>query len=171
MVQLQRLDPGNPVVRSPAVGRQVRAAAHQPVQHGQEDRPFQRELMLACPRQFFDHRPTAGLGPQPLEHQGWPDPPDRRRRVVLRRAQHHRLARKPRARAHQPLQLTARRKHVQAPEGGDHPLADLAADAPALGDLEVDTPTSDLPAEGHRRSHAGRLHIRSHKHGNQQQSI
>ena len=30
---------------------------------------------------------------------------------------------------------------VQAPKGGDHPLADLAVHPPALGDLEIDTPT------------------------------
>ena len=34
---VQRLSAGDPVVLAPAIGRQVRAAAHQPVQHGQED--------------------------------------------------------------------------------------------------------------------------------------
>jgi hypothetical protein len=51
--------------------------------------------------------------------------------------------------------LPARLELVQAPEGDDHPLADLAADAPALGDLEIDAPAGDLPAEVHRRSHVG----------------
>ena len=90
---------------------------------------------------------------------GRPDPPDRRRRVVLRRAQHHRLGREPRARAHQPVQLTARREHVQTPEGGDHPLADLAPDPLALRDLEIGPPARGLLAKIHRRSHVGAYNI------------
>ena len=138
MLQLQRLGAGDPVVLAPAIGRQVRAATHQPVQNGEEDRPLEREPVLALLGHVLDHRPAAGLGPQALEHQGRPDPPHRRRRVVLRRAQHHRVRREARPRAHQPLQLAARRERVQAAEGGDHPLADLATHPPALGDLEID---------------------------------
>ena len=159
MMELQRLGAGDPVVLAPAVGRQVGAAAHQPVQHAEEDRPLQREPVLALLGHVLDHRPAAGLGPQALEHQGRPDPPDRRGRVVLRRAQHHRLGREPRARAHQPLQLTARREHVQTPEGGDHPLADLAPDPLALRDLEIGPPARGLLAEIHRRSHVGAYNI------------
>ncbi len=108
MVELQRLGAGDSVVLAPTIGRQIRAAPHQPVQHGEEDRPLERELVPALPGQVFDHRPAAGLGPQALEHQGRPDPPDRRRRVVLRRGQHHRERREARPRAQQPLQLPAR---------------------------------------------------------------
>ena len=103
--------------------------------------------MLALIGHVFNPCPAAGLGPEPLKHPGRPDPPDRRRGVVLRRAQHHRLRHQPRARAHQPLQLTARREHVQPPQGGDHPLADLATQPPALGDLEIGPPARGFSCE------------------------
>jgi hypothetical protein len=152
MVELQRLGAGDPIVLAPAIGRQIRAAAHQPVQHGQEDRPLQRELVLALLGQVVDHRPAAGLGPQALEHQGRPDPPYRRGRIVLCRRHYQRARREARPRAHQPLQLPARLERIQSAEGGDHPLADLAADAPALGDLKIDPPAGDLLAEVHART-------------------
>src|SRR5918994_1717802 len=115
--------------------------------------------MLALLGHVFDHRPAAGLGPQALEHQGRPDPPHRRRRVVLRCTQHHSLGHEARPRAHQPLQLAARREGVQPAEGGDHPLADLATHAPTLGDLEIDPPARGLLAEVHRRSYQGAYNI------------
>ena len=86
-----------------------------------------------------------------------PDPPGRHGgRVVLRRGQHHRARREARARAHQPLQLAARLERVQPAEGGDHPLADLAPDPPALGDLEIDPPARGLLAEVHVRLRVAR---------------
>ena len=164
MVELQRLGAGDPVVLAPAIGRQVGAAAHQPVQHGEEDRPLQREPVLALLGQVFDHRPAAGLGPQALEHQGRPDAPDRCGRVVVRRGHHHRARREARPRAHQPLQLPARLERIQSAEGGDHPLVDLAADPPALGDLEIDASAGDLLAEVHARLHVARTKSRHRRH-------
>jgi hypothetical protein len=151
MMQLQRFDAGDPVVLAPTIGRQIRAAAHQPVQHGQEDRPLEGELVPARPRQVVDHRPAAGRPPEALEHQGRPDPPHRRARLVLRRGHNQRALCEARSRAHQPLQLAARLEGIQSAQGSDHPLADLAADPPALGDLEIDASAGDLLAEIHAR--------------------
>jgi site-specific DNA recombinase len=63
VVQLEALGPGDVVVPPPALRRQIRAAAHQPVQHGQEHCPLQRETVLALPRHGLDHGPAAGLRP------------------------------------------------------------------------------------------------------------
>ena len=89
VMQLQRLDAGDPVVLAPAIGRQIRTAAHQPVQHGEENRPFQAKPCW-LPGQVVDHRPAAGLGrqsartPRPARSAASP------RRVVLNRGHHHR---------------------------------------------------------------------------------
>jgi hypothetical protein len=134
------------------------------VQHGQQDRPLEREPVLALLGQVIDHRPAAGLGPQALEHQGRPDAPDRGARVVLRRGHHHRMGREARSGTHQPLQLPARLEGIQSAEGGDHPLVDLAADPPALGDLEIDASAGDLSAEVHARPHVARTKSRHRRH-------
>jgi hypothetical protein len=65
------------------------------------------------------------------------------RRVAIRRLlalgcrQHHRLGGEPRARAQQPLKLTARLQLVITPERRDHLLANLVAVAAALHDLQI----------------------------------
>jgi hypothetical protein len=156
MVQLQRLGAGDPVVLAPTIGGQIRAATHQPVQHGQEDRPLEREPVPALLGHVVDHRPAAGLGPQALEHQGRPDPPDQRGWIVLSPGHDQRARREARPRAHQPLQLPACLQCIEPAEGGDHSLADPAADPPALGDLEVDAAARGLLAEVHRRSNVER---------------
>ena len=73
-------------------------------------------------------RSATGLLPKPFEHQRRPDAADRDldRGIIGRRAQHHGLGRKPRTRAHQPLQADlpqARRDHprscvLQLPRAG-----------------------------------------------------
>ena len=45
------------------------------MQHGGEDRPLDRELEAARRQQFLDHRPAAGLLPQPAEQQRRADAP------------------------------------------------------------------------------------------------
>jgi hypothetical protein len=57
--------------------------------------------------------------------------------------------------------LPARLERIQPAEGGDYPLADLAADPPTLGDLEIDASAGDLLAEVHRRSHVERTNSRN----------
>ena len=144
MLQLQRLGASDSIVLAPTIGGEIGAAAHQPVQHGEEDRPLEREPVLALLGQVFDDRSAAGLGPQALEHQARPDPPDHRGRVVLHRGHHQRARREPRPRAQQPLQLAARLQLVEAPEGGDHPLLHSTTRTSALGDLEIGPPARGL---------------------------
>jgi hypothetical protein len=47
MMQFQAVDAVDAIILAPAVGGAVRAAAEQAVQHGQERRALQRELMVA----------------------------------------------------------------------------------------------------------------------------
>ena len=153
VMQIEPVDAGDPVVLAPTVRCPIGAAAEQPVQHGQEQRPLQRKAVLACARKFRDHRPAAGLLPQPLEHQRRPDAArcNLRGRVVGDRPQHHRLLGKPRARAQQPFQLAAGAQILVTPECRDHLLANLIAFAPALDDLQIGAPARSLAAEVHRR--------------------
>ena len=132
----------------------VGAAHEQPVQHGEEHGAFQRKAVLALARQRRDHRPAAGLLPQPLEHQRRPDAadPDLDRGLIAGRAQHHGLGRKARTRAHQPFQLAARLQVLETPERRDHLLTHLVAVAAALDDLQVGAPGRGLAAEVHAGS-------------------
>src|SRR5262249_2267721 len=151
MMQIEPLHAGDGVVLARAIGGAVGAAHEQPVQHSEEHRTLQREAVLAFARELRDHRPAAGLLPQPLEHQRWSDPMhgDLERRIVVGRAQHHGLGRKARARAHQPFQLAASLQRLETPERGDHLLAHLLAVAAALDDLQIGAPGRGLAAEGH----------------------
>ena len=77
MMQIEPLDADDGVILAPAIGGAVGAAHEQPVQHGEEHRALQRKAVLAFARQLRDHRPAAGLLPQPFEHQRRPDAADR----------------------------------------------------------------------------------------------
>ena len=150
-MQIEPVDARDGVILAPAIGGAVGAAHEQPMQHGEEDGALQRELVPALAGEIGDDRPAAGLLPQPLEHQRWPDATDRDldRRIIAGRAQHHGLGRKARTRAHQPFQLTARLQLVEAPERGDHLLAHLVAVAAALDDLQIGASGRGLAAEIH----------------------
>ena len=110
IMQFELVDAIDAIVFAPALGGAIRAAAEKAVQHGQERRALQREVMLARARQAFDHAPAAGLLPHPLEGERRTDPArgDRRRLAAVERVEHDRLLGKARARAQQPLQLSAR---------------------------------------------------------------
>ena len=141
MMQIERLDAGDGVILAPAVGRAIGAAHEQPVQHREEHRAFQRKAVPAFARQLRDHRATAGLLPQPLEHQRRPDAADRNCHCsFIGRAQHHGLRRKTRTRAQQSLQLAARLQLLETSERGDHLLTHLVAVAAALDDLQIGAP-------------------------------
>ena len=90
MMQFNLGDAVDAVVLAPAVGGAVRAAADEAVQHRQERRALQRELMVARPRQALDHGPAAGLLPHALEGERRTDASGRNDRrlaaVELRRA-------------------------------------------------------------------------------------
>ena len=76
MMQIKPRDADDGVILAPAIRGAVGAAHEQPVQHGEEHGAFQRKAVLALARQRRDHRPAAGLLPQPLEHQRRPDAAD-----------------------------------------------------------------------------------------------
>src|SRR5271166_2622371 len=151
MMQLDPVDAVDAVVLAPAVGGAIRAAADEAVKHGQERRALQREIMVASPRQAFDHAPAAGLFPHPLEGERRTDAPrrDRRRLAAVERVEYDRLVGEARARAQQALQLPALPQLVDPPERGDHLLADRAALAPALDDLQIGATVRGLFAEIH----------------------
>ena len=150
-MQLEAIDAVDTIILAPAVGGAVRAAAEQAVQHGQERRALQREVMLARARQAFDHAPTARLLPHPFEGQRRPDAPgrDRRRLAAVERIKHDRLLGEARSRAQKPLQLPALPQILDPPERRDHLLAHRGALAPALDDLKIGATAGGLLAEIH----------------------
>ena len=62
-MQVEPLDAVDLVVFAPAVRRSIRPAREQAMQHGEEDRTFECELVLAFSCEFFDHGAAAGLFP------------------------------------------------------------------------------------------------------------
>ena len=153
MMQIEPLDADDGVILAPAIGGAVGAADEQPVQHREEHGALKRKTVLAFARQLGDHRPAAGLLPQPLEHQRRPDATDRNldRGIIAGRAQHHGFGREARTRTHQPLQLAARLQILETPERGDHLLAHLVAVPVALDDLQIGAAGRGLAAEVHGR--------------------
>jgi len=165
MMQFEPVDAVDAIILAPAVGGAVRAAAKQAVQHGQERRALQRELMVARPRQALDHAPAARLLPHPLEGERRTDAPGRdcRRLAAVERVEHDRLVGKPRARAQQSLQLPALVEILDPPERGDHLLADRRALAPALDDLQIGAAAGGLLAEIHGGEPRRRLNLGAHR--------
>ena len=151
MMQIEPRDAGDGVILAPAIGGAVGAAHEQPVQYGEEHRALQRKAVLAFARQLRDHRPAAGLLPEPFEYQRRPDPTHRNldRGIISRRVQHHGLGGEARTRAHQSFQLAARLQILKTPERGDHLLTHLIAVAAALDDLQIGAPGRGLAAEIH----------------------
>ena len=73
VVEVERLRPGQAIRSLPGAGMAVGAGDHQPVHHGEIDRPLHVEAELAPGERRAQHLATAGLGPQPTEHQVRPD--------------------------------------------------------------------------------------------------
>src|SRR5208283_5124056 len=151
MMELEPADRFDAIVLAPAVGGAVRAAAEQAVQHGQKRRALQREVMLARPRQAFDHAPAARLLPHPLEGERRTDAPGRDRRplAAVERVEHDCSAGEARPRAQKPLQLPALLQILDPSERRDHLLAHRGALAPALDDLQIGATAGGLLAEIH----------------------
>src|SRR5271166_4123078 len=151
VMQFELLDPFDAVILAPAVGGAIRAAAEQAVQHGQERRALQREVVLAPARQALDHAPAARLVPHPLEGKRRTDAPgrDRRRLAAVERVEHNRLVGEARPRAQQALQLPALPQILDPPERRDHLLAHRGALAQALDDLQIGATAGGLLAEIH----------------------
>jgi len=142
MMQIKFLDAGNGVILTPAIRGAIGAAHEQPVQYGEEHSPLQRKFVSARPGEVGDHGAAAGLFPQSLEYQPRSNAPYRylNRGIIARRAQHHGLGRKARARAQQPLQLAARLQILEASQRRDHLLTHLITVAAALHDLQIGAP-------------------------------
>src|SRR5208283_5331703 len=151
MMQFDLVDALDAIILAPAVGGAVRAAADEAVQHSQERRALQRELVPAFARQALDHAPAARLLPHPLEGERRTDPARRNDRglAAVERVEHDGLVGEARARAQQALQLPALLQLVDPPEGGDHLLANGCALAPALDDLQIGATAGRLLAEIH----------------------
>ena len=126
MMQFELVDAIDAIILAPAVSRAVRTAADEAVEHGQERRALQREVMLTRPRQALDHGAAARLLPPPLEGERRTDAPSRndRRLAAVDGIEHDRLLGEARARAQKPLQLPALLQILDPPEGRDHLLAD-----------------------------------------------
>ena len=139
VVEVETLDAFDAIILPPRVGGAIRTAAEQAVQHGQERRALQREVVLARARKALDRRPAAGLFPQPLERQRRPDPSrrDPRRTCRDRALEHDRLVSEARPGAEQPVQPPALSQILDPSERGDHLLADRRAFAPAFDDLQA----------------------------------
>ena len=150
-MQFEPVDAIDAIILAPAVGGAVRAAAEQAVQHGQERRALQREVMLARARPALDHTLAACLLPHPLEGERRTDAPgrDRRRLAAVERIEHDRLVREARSRAQKPLQLPALLRILDPPERRDHLLAHRGPLAPALDDLQIGAAAGGLLAEIH----------------------
>ncbi len=151
MVQFEPIDPFDAIILAPAVGGAIRTAAKQAMQHGQERRTLQREVMFSPARQALDHASAARLFPQPLERQRRPEAPgrDNLRLAAIKRVEHNRLVGKSRPRAQQPLQLPTFPQLVDPPQGGDNLLAYRRPLTPTFDDLQIGAACRGLPAEMH----------------------
>ena len=149
MMQFEPLDAVDAIILAPAIGSAIRTAAKQAMQHGQERRALQREVMFSRARQALDHASAARLFPQPLERQRRPEAPgrDNLRLAAIKRVEHNRLVGKSRPRAQQPLQLPTFPQLVDPPQGGDNLLAYRRPLTPTFDDLQIGAACRGLPAE------------------------
>ena len=149
MVQVEAVEPGNPVALQPLVASPVGAGDAEPVQHAGEDRPLDRELELALCQQFFDHRLAAGLAPQTLEDQRRAEAPavDDQPIAIAQGGQHERGFAQAGAGLQELVELAGVEPLLRPPQGGDDMLPDGAAIAAALDDLQVAALTNALAAE------------------------
>ena len=69
VMQREPLHPGDVVVGQPLLAGPIGAGDHDAVQDSGEDGALDGELEAAAGEQLLDHRPAAGLLPQPLEQQ------------------------------------------------------------------------------------------------------
>ncbi len=154
MVQIEAVDPGNPVTLQPLVAGPVGAGDAKTVQHADEDRPLDRKLELALGEQSLDHRLAAGLAPQTCEDQRRADAPavDHQPIAIAQRRQNQGGFAQPCAGLQQLVELTAVEPILRPPQRGDDMLTDRAAIAAALDDLQVTALTNGFAAEEHAAS-------------------
>src|SRR5260370_28104756 len=109
----------------PVVRIEIRTAAKQPMQNGEEHRALQRKIIFAQAGEAFDDVPTAGLLPQAFKDQSRPDAPRRTRCDAAGGGgvDDDRLLGEARARTQQPLQLAALAQILDPAHRGDQRLA------------------------------------------------
>ena len=153
MMQLETLDPIDPVILPPPIGGPIRSAGKQAMQHGEEDSAFERKPVLAPASELLDNRPAPGLLPQPLEHKTRSDAShfSADRGLLVEGVDHDRLGGKARAGSQKPFQLPALAQVLDTPERSDHLLADLRAFTAAFDDLEIGATAGGLLAKVHGR--------------------
>src|SRR5450759_2064615 len=153
MMQVEPLDAIDPVVLPPPIGRPVRAAGEQAMQHGEEDGAFERKPMLALTGELLDHALAPGLLPQPFKHEGGPDAPhvSGNCSAVVDCVDDDRLGGEARAGSQKPFQLSALAQILNTSERGDHLLTDLRAVAVAFDDLQIGATAGGLLSEVHDR--------------------
>src|SRR5512134_1797890 len=151
VVQVDAVEPGNPVALQPLVAGPVGARHAEPVQHAGEDRPLDRELELTLGQQPLDHRLAAGLAPQTLEEQRRTEAPavDHQPIAIAHGGQHQGGFAETGAGLQQLVELASVQPILRPPQGGDDMLPDGAASAAALDDLQVAALTNGFAAEEH----------------------
>jgi len=129
----------DPIVLAPGVGGTVRARDHQPVEHGQEAGALEREAEAALGGQILDHRPAAGLLPEPFEGERRADPVGGQRRcaALIEQREDHRALCHARGRAGQAIEVAVRLDVLLAAEVLDDPLLGTTPFAHALDQVEV----------------------------------
>jgi len=162
VVEVESFAAGNAIRLAPTIGREIRAATHQPVQDGEEHGTFECEAIPAAARQAGDDALTAGVCPEPFKQQCRADTVDSDGWGVASpgSVEHHRLPHEARAGAQQPIELPAGLEFIQSAKRCDHALTHLLAGAVALDDLQVDAPLRLLAAEVHTRLGVGAHRLR-----------
>src|SRR6516165_2163761 len=147
-MQLQVLDPGDPVVGHPFLAAAIRARYEQPMQDAGENSALDSKLKSAIREQLAQHLGNAEPSPEPPKQQ-WPanaGAGDAARRHV---GQDDRAIAMSRQRSGQTLQFAARQQHVLAAERADDALADAAALALTLDEVEIGVASGRLLADVH----------------------
>ena len=129
----------------------VGAGHHQPVQHGQIDGPLDIEAELPFAQQAAQHIATAGLLPQPSEHQvgADADPPQFGQFTAIEAGQHDRAAGMAGGRGDQAIEQVGVLDLIAAAERLDDALDVTAALASVLDEVEVFVGSDLLDADEH----------------------
>jgi hypothetical protein len=152
VVQGQAVHVRDGIVLDPLVAGPVGAGDEEPVQDGGEDGALDAELEAAASEQVLDHRPAAGLLPQPPEQQRAADTASGQAWPIGIRGEggeEHDLVAEAGAGGEQGSQSAGGGEFVGAADGGDDVLAVDAVLAAVLDDLEVGAGPGGLEAEEH----------------------
>ena len=147
-MQLQLLDPGDPVVGHPFLAAAIRTRHEEPVQDAGENGALDSKLKPAVREQLAQHLGNAEPFPEPPK-QPWPANPGASNAARLHVGQNDRTIAMPHQRSGQTLQFAARQQHVLAAECADDALADAAVLALTLDEVEIGVASGRLLADVH----------------------